>query len=135
MDKKVGVLAVEVQQHLPRAAILPAKLGGTITFSRGNKIKVTGSLTNEHAGNSVTVTARGQKHYQPFTLPTSGSWTAVRVEICLRRVGGPTDGAIVQLCDDSAGVPGTAFELATAAADDIPLEMGGWRLAYPTPTR
>jgi hypothetical protein len=122
MDK-AGATAVEANNTY-RGGNFTSEAGATITFSRGNKVKVTGALTNEQAGNSVTVTAWGQKHYQPFTLPTSGSWTAATVEIRLRRVGGPTDGVIVQLCDDSAGVPGTVLDSATVAADDIPLEMG-----------
>lgn len=119
-----GAAAIEVSGSYHGAAVDEESAGDTVVFSRGNLVKVVGGLTNEHTGSSVTITAWGQKHYQPFVLPSADSWTAAKVEIRLRRVGGPTDGVIVQLCADSAGAPGTVLDSATVAADDIPLEMG-----------
>jgi hypothetical protein len=123
MDK-AGATAVEANNTYRGGNFTSEAAGASITFKRGNKVGVTGNLVNEQAGSSVTVTAWGQKHYQPFTLPTAGSWTAARIEIRLRKVGTPTDGVIVQLTQDSAGVPGTVLDSATVDDVDIPDEMG-----------
>lgn len=124
MDKE-GAAAIEVSGSYHGSLVASESAGDTVVFTRGNKAKVTGALTNEHSGASaaVTVTAWGQKYYQTFTLPASGAWTAAAVEVRLRRVGGPTDGITVQLVSDSAGAPGAVLDSATVAADDIPLEM------------
>jgi hypothetical protein len=123
MDK-AGATAVEANNTYRGGNFTSESAGASITFKRGNKAGVTGALTNEQAGNSVTVTAWGMKHYQPFTLPVAGSWTAARVEIRLRRIGVPGDGVIVQLCADSSGVPGTVLDSTTVNDEDIPEEMG-----------
>ncbi|MBP8291332.1 MAG: hypothetical protein KAX65_01090 [Caldilineaceae bacterium] len=121
---KAGAAAIEVSAAYHGGLIASESAGDTAVFSRGNLAKVVGGLINEGVGANVTVTAWGQKHYQPFALPSLESWTAASVEIRLRRVGGPVDGVIVQLVADNAGVPGTVLDSATVAADDIPLEMG-----------
>lgn len=125
LDKE-GAAAIEVSASYHGSLVTSESAGDTVVFTRGNKVKVTGGLTNEHSGASaaVTVTAWGQRYYQSFTLPVSGSWTAAAVEVRLRRVGGPTDNVTVQLVADSAGAPGTLLDSANVAADNIPLEMG-----------
>ena len=122
MDK-AGARAVE-GSNSDRGGNFTSESGATITFRRGNAVKVTGNLTNEQAGNSVTVTAWGQRYYQTFGLPTAGSWTAAAVEVRLRRVGGPGDSITVQLVANNAGVPGSVLDSATVAAANIPTESG-----------
>lgn len=127
---KPGSVAIESNNTYHGAIFTSESPGANVVFSRGNAIKVTGSLTNEHLGAlagspySVTITAWGEKHYQPFTLPATGIWTAAAVEIRLRRVGSPADSVTVQLVADSSGSPGTAIESASVAAANIPTEMG-----------
>ena len=122
MDK-AGATAVEISNSY-RGGNFTSEAGASCTFRRGNAVKVSGNLTNEQAGASVTVTAWGQRFYQTFTLPTDDAWTAAAIELRLRRVGSPGDGITVQLVADNAGAPGTVLDSATVAAGDIPAEMG-----------
>ena len=121
---KAGAAAIEVNGSHHGSLVTSESAGDTVQFTRGNRIKVTGSLTNELRGNTVTVTAWGQRHYQTFTLPVSGAWTAAAIELRLRRVGGPSDSITVQLVSDSAGAPGSVLDSATVAADNIPTDTG-----------
>ncbi len=122
MDK-AGATAVEINNTY-RGGNFTSESGATITFRRGNAVKVGGNLTNEQAGASVTVTAWGQRYYQTFTLPTDDDWTAAAIELRLRRVGAPGDSITVQLVANNAGVPGTVLDSATVSAANIPVDMG-----------
>lgn len=122
MDK-AGARAVEINNSY-RGGNFTSENNATITFARGNAVKVSGNLTNEQAGASVTVTAWGQRYYQTFGLPTDDAWTAAAIELRLRRVGSPGDGITVQLVANNAGVPGTVLDSATVAAADIATDMG-----------
>ncbi len=121
---KPGSVAIEANNTYHGAIFTSESPGANVTFYRGNAIKVTGSLANEHIGNTVTITAWGMKHYQPFLLPAVGIWTAAAIEIRLRRVGSPADNVTVQLVADSSGTPGTIIESVSVAAASIPTEMG-----------
>ena len=126
---KAGAAAIEVSAGYHGSLVVSESAGDTAVFTRGNFAQVTAALTNELAGNSVTVTAWGQKHYQSFAHIGTESWTAAAVEVRLRRVGGPTDSITVDLVADSSSAPGTVFESSTVTADNIPVEMGWVRFA------
>ena len=121
--KTTGADGVEVSPGYG-GAINNESAGSSVTIRRGNAVVTTTAVTNELAGSSVTVTAYGQKIYQAFTLPSSGSWTVDTIELKVRAVGAPSDSLRVRLYTDSSGSPGTLIEtqdvLGSALATDTP---------------
>jgi len=121
---KAGAAAIEVSGSYHGGNVVSESAGDSAVFSRGNLIGIGGSLTNEHTGNTVTVTVWGQRHYQPFLLPAAGDWTAARIEIRMRREGDPADNITVDLVADSSGAPGSVLESVTISGSAIPRTMG-----------
>jgi hypothetical protein len=105
------------------------------TIKRSLNVRVTEQTLSEVPGNTITLTAWGQKIAQSFT-PTAGTgtWPVNEVAIRLRALYGPTDGVQVQLCADSAGSPGTVLATSTAVSGANCSTVMAWHtFTFPSP--
>ena len=123
--KTTGADGVEVSPGYG-GAINNESAGSSVTIRRGNAVATATALTNELASASTTVTAYGQRMYQAFTLPSSGSWTVATIELKVRAVGSPSDSLRVRLYSDSSGSPGTLLETQDVLGSALPTGTGIW---------
>ncbi len=123
--KTTGADGVEISPGYG-GAINNESAGASVTIRRGNAIVTAESITSELVGASVTVTAYGQKVYQTFTLPSSGTWTVDTIELRVRQVGTPGDSLRVRLYTDSSGSPGTLLETIDKVGSTLPTDTGEW---------
>lgn len=130
--KTISPTAIEISPGYG-GTIVTESAGASVTILRGNSIKVGSALTNELVGASVTVVALGQRLYQTFTFPVSGSWPMAVVELRVRKVGSPADSLTVRLTADSGGSPGSVLATATMAAADIATETEWVRFTMSSP--
>jgi hypothetical protein len=63
---------------------------------------------------------------QTFYCPGSSPWSAREVWLRLYRVGNPADTVTVELCQYTAGGPGTVYATATLAGSALEREASGW---------
>jgi hypothetical protein len=93
--------------------------GASITIDQGNSITVAENVTRAAPAATATVVAHGMGIGQSFTIPESGSFTVGEVVIRARKIGTPTGGIKVSICNDSAGVVGSIIETVIVPAADV----------------
>lgn len=98
--------------------------GASITVSRGHDIQVEEAVTDEMPGAYASLIALGAQVAQSFQVTSGDSWTAAAAAVKLRKVGGPADAVLVGLYGDSGGQPGTLLEYGLVAAGEIGAEAG-----------
>jgi len=94
--------------------------GASVTISRGHYIVVEESLVDELPGASVTLTGLGSMVAQSLQVLSAEGWTLARAAVKVQKVGSPADNLQVAIHGDSAGVPGTLLDSATIGASLIP---------------
>lgn len=82
---------------------------------------------------SVGAAAANARAAQSFQLSSSQPWTAYSVKLQLRKQGTPTDNLLVDLCIDSAGVPGTVLTSVTLAGSSLPTSLDWVEFVFTTP--
>lgn len=105
--------------------------GPSITVARGNWIQTTTGGIHETVGDTVTITAHGQKIAQSFTLTNNVSaWTVDKIVIRVQKIGSPSDNVRVELCANSSGSPGSVIEGVNVAASAIATVMEWTEFAF-----
>lgn len=100
--------------------------GPTITITRGNSIATDGATVREFPGGTVTLTTHGEQIAQSFSLEANTSWTVASILVRMRRVGTPADNVTIDLCSDSAGVPGAVLDTCTVTGSTIQKNESNW---------
>lgn len=104
--------------------------GPSITIAQGHSVSVTGALTTEFPGASVTLTALGTKVAQSFTLPVNVTFLLSEVFVRAKRVGTPADNLSVAIFTDSAGSPGTAIETVSVVGTNMGEDMNWYQFLF-----
>ncbi|MBX3050801.1 MAG: hypothetical protein KF753_04965 [Caldilineaceae bacterium] len=99
--------------------------GATVTLSRGHSITVEETLVDELPGASITLTALGTKVAQSFEVDSGDAWTAATAAVKVRRVGNPSDNLVIAIYSDSSGSPGSLLDSSTVAGSAISAD-GNW---------
>jgi len=103
--------------------------GPSVTIAQGQAVELTTSPVNESSGNTVTLTAYGQKMAQRFQL-SSGPWTCGEVAIHVAKWGTPSDDVVVSLfSDNGADKPNALLGYGLIHPADIPSQSAAWRSA------
>lgn len=105
------------------STIVTASAGPAITISRGTKIAINETLTNEFPGSAVTLTVHGTKLFQMFQLATNEDWSAAEISIRVQRVGNPTDSLKVSLVTVANNQPGNILDSGTVIGSNVTEEM------------
>lgn len=114
------------------ASITNEAAGASVTLKRSLNVRVEEAVAYEVPGASVTITLHGQKIAQKW-WPPAGTWTADEVSLYLYKKNGPTDNVQVELCSDSAGLPGGVLATTTLAAASIGVEPNWHSFIFATP--
>ena len=96
--------------------------GNNRTVTMGHRVTVTGTVTTEMPGDTVTVTMYGSSLAQRFYVPSS--FEAGTMALQLRKVGSPSDGVRVTFYADSGGSIGSSLFSVTLPASSIPISTG-----------
>lgn len=103
--------------------------GASVTLSRGHRIQVEDAVVDELPGATVTVTALGAQVAGSFQVGSGEAWTAAAAGVKARVVGSPVDSLQVAIYSDSSGSPGTLLDSATLAADNMASDSEWVRVA------
>lgn len=96
--------------------------GASVTLSRGHNIVVEESLVDELPGASITLTGLGSMVAQSLQVVSAEAWTLARAAVKVQTVGSPADNLRIALYSDSAGSPNTLLDSATVAPSQIPTQ-------------
>lgn len=105
--------------------------GATVTVEQGHSVAVTGSLTTEFPGATVTLTALGTLVAQSFTMPVDVPFLIAEVYVRVKRVGTPADSLTVAIRTDSSGSPGgTTLDSVTTLGATLNEDMDWLKLSF-----
>ena len=102
--------------------------GPSVTIATTHAVELTTSPINESSGNTITITAYGQKMAQRFQL-SNGPWACGEIAIHVAKWGSPSDDVVVAIYSDSGDSPNTLLGSGTITAADIPSQSAAWRSA------
>lgn len=98
--------------------------GPTITVEQGHSIAITGSLTTEFPGATVTLTALGTLVAQSFTMSVDTPFLVAEVFVRVKRVGSPSDSLRVAIQSNSSDSPsGTILDSVTTLGATLGEDM------------
>lgn len=115
----------------PATIVTENAVGVSVRIVQGHSVSVLEAVADENPGATVTIQTHGQKIAQTFSHSASRAWSVAEVWLQCMKAGTPGDGLIVEICSDSAGLPGAVLQSATVGAASIPAEMD-WVL-FPFP--
>ncbi len=103
--------------------------GPSVTIAQAHAVELVSSPVNEPSGNTVTLTAYGQKMAQRFQL-SNGPWTCGEIAIHIAKWGTPADTVVVSLySDNGSDQPNALLGFGSIAPADIPSQAPAWRSA------
>jgi len=103
--------------------------GPNVTITTTHAVELVSSPVNEPSGNTITLTAYGQKMAQRFQL-SSGPWVCGEIAIHVAKWGTPADDVVVSLfSDDGADKPNALLGYGLIHPVDIPAQSATWRSA------
>jgi hypothetical protein len=104
--------------------VTPEAAGNLVTIRRQGYVSTFQKVNNEGPGPDITITAYGVKVAQKFSLTNfAENWQAMEVQLRLRKVGFPSDGVRIAICQDSAGSPGTEIDHSSLTSAQLPSNM------------
>ena len=102
--------------------------GPSVTITTTHAVELTTSPVNEPSGNTVTLTAYGQKMAQQFQL-SNGPWACGEIAIHVAKWGTPADNVVISLYSDSGDAPNALLGFGSILPIDIPSQAAAWRSA------
>ncbi|TXH41798.1 MAG: hypothetical protein E6Q97_36875 [Desulfurellales bacterium] len=103
--------------------------GPSVTIATAHAVELTTSPINETSGNSITITAYGQKMAQRFQL-SNGPWTCGEIAIHVAKWGTPSDDVVISLfSDNGSDQPNALLGYGLIHPADVPSQSAAWRSA------
>ena len=103
--------------------------GPSVTIAQAHAVELVSSPVNEPSGNTITITAYGQKMAQRFQL-SNGPWTCGEIAIHIAKWGTPADTVVVSLySDNGSDQPNALLGFGSILPADIPSQAAAWRSA------
>lgn len=103
--------------------------GPSITIAQAHAVELVSSPVNEPSGQTITLTAYGQKMAQRFQL-SNGPWTCGEIAIHVAKWGTPADDVVVSLfSDNGSNQPNALLGYGLIHPADIPAQSATWRSA------
>lgn len=103
--------------------------GPSVTIAQAQSVELVSSPVNEPSGNTITLTAYGQKMAQRFQL-SNGPWSCGEVAIHVAKWGSPADDVVVSLfSDNGSDQPNALLGYGYIHPADIPAQSATWRSA------
>ena len=99
--------------------------GPSVTIATSHAVELTTSPVNEPSGNTITITAYGQKMAQQFQL-SNGPWACGEIAIHIAKWGSPADTVVVSLYSDSADAPSTLLGFGSILPVNVPSQAAAW---------
>ena len=115
----------------PATIVAENATGANVRIVQGHSVGVAEGPSDENPGAGVTVQAHGHRVAQTFQHNASQPWRVAEAWVQCRKEGSPGDGLIIDICSDSAGLPGAVLQSATLGASAIPTEMSWVKFAFP----
>lgn len=103
--------------------------GPSVTIAQAQAVELVSSPVNEPSGNTITLTAYGQKMAQRFQL-SNGPWACGEIAIHVAKWGAPSDDVVVSLfSDNGSDQPNALLGYGYIHPADVPSQSPAWRSA------
>lgn len=100
--------------------------GPSVTISQAQSVELVSSPVNEPSGNTVTLTAYGQKMAQRFQL-SNGPWTCGEIAIHVAKWGTPADNVVISLySDNGSDQPNALLGFGSILPANVPSQSAAW---------
>ena len=100
--------------------------GPSVTIAQAQSVELVSSPVNEPSGNTVTLTAYGQKMAQRFQL-SNGPWTCGEIAIHVAKWGTPSDNVVVALySDNGSDQPNALLGSGSILPANVPSQSAAW---------